>query len=62
MTEFIGRYDSDIFRIKEKAKREFLTIQDFNNYKESVDLKDYKINVKANFKIRRTGLIVRENK
>lgn len=62
MTEFIGKYDSDIFRIKEKAKRKFLTIQDYNNYKESVDLKDYKINVKANFKIRRTGLIVREDK
>lgn len=62
MTEFINKYDSDIFRLKEKAKREFMTNKEYNEYKENVDLKEYTINVKVNFKIRRTGLIVREDK
>lgn len=62
MTSFIKEYDSDIFRLKEKAKREFLTNKEYNEFKENVDLKEFTINVKVNFKIRRTGLIVRENK
>lgn len=61
MTEFINKYDSDIFRLKEKAKREFLTNKEYNEYKENVNLKEYTINVNVNFKIRRTGLIVRED-
>lgn len=62
MTDFINKYDSDIFRLKEKARKKFLTNKEYNEFKENVNLKDYTINVKANFKIRRTGLIVRENK
>lgn len=60
MTSFLQTYDSDIFRIKEKAKREFLTNKEYNEFKENADLKEYTIDVNVNFRIRRTGLIVRE--
>lgn len=60
ITEFIKKYNSDIFRFKEKAKWNFTTNKEYNDYKENVDLRDYEIKVKVNFKIRRTGLVVSE--
>lgn len=60
MTSFLKKYNSDIFRIKEKAKKEFLTNKEYNEYLDTVDLRDYTIDVETHFRIRRTGLIVRE--
>lgn len=59
MTEFIKNHDSDIFRLKNKAKRKFLTNEKYEEFKNNVDFREYEINVKANFKVRRTGLVVR---
>lgn len=60
MKQFMEKYDSDIFRLKEKAKREFLINQEYEEFKKTVNFKEYDIDIKANFKIRRTGLVVRE--
>lgn len=61
MSEILKTYDSDIFRLDEKSKKKFLTNKEYNEFKENSDYSDFDINVKANFKIRRTGLVVRED-
>lgn len=61
MTEFLRKYDSDIFHLNEKCKRKFLTNEEYNNFKNNVDYSEYEVNIKANFKVRRTGLVVRED-
>ncbi len=60
MTQFMEEYDSDIFRLKEKAKGEFLTNEEYEEYKKTVNFREYDINIDVNFQIRRTGLVVRE--
>ncbi len=62
MVSFMQQYDSDIFRLKEKAKRSFLTNEAYEEYKKNVDFGEYDVTVKVNFKIRRAGLVVREEK
>jgi hypothetical protein len=60
ISDFIHEYNSDIFRFTEKTKKQFLTNKEFEEFKENVDYRDYQINVKADFKVRRTGLTVRD--
>ena len=62
MSDFIKTYDSDTFRLKERCKSKFLTNEEYDKFKESADFRDYSVNVKVNFKIRRTGLVMREEK
>ncbi len=62
MTGFINRYDSDIFRLKERCKKKFLTDVAYDEFKKNVDFREYDINVDVDFSIRRTGLVVREGK
>ena len=61
MSEFLKNYNCDIFRLKEKCKKKFLTNKKYNEFKDNVDYSDFDVDVKANFKIRRTGLVVRED-
>lgn len=61
MTDFLKKYKSDIFRLKQKTKLQFLTNEEYEDYKNHVDFSEYEINIKANFDIRRTGLVVRTN-
>lgn len=61
MTEFLQKYDCDIFRLNEKCKKQFLTNAEYDEFKKNVDYSDFDIDIKANFKIRRTGLVVRED-
>ena len=64
--EFIKKareeYDLDLLGIGNKAKMHFLTYRDFDDYKWGDKFKEYEINVDTKFKIRRTGLILRESK
>ena len=62
MSEYIKTYDSDTFRLKERCKRKFLTNEKYNEFKENVNFKEYSINVNVKFKVRRTGLVMREEK
>ncbi|MCH5209508.1 MAG: hypothetical protein J1F01_00950 [Oscillospiraceae bacterium] len=62
MSDFIKTCDSDIFRLKERCKYKFLTNDKYNEFKESVNFKEYSVNVNVDFKIRRTGLVMREEK
>ena len=61
MTEFLQNYDCDIFRLNEKCKKQFLTNAEYDEFKKNVDYSDFDVDIKANFKIRRTGLVVRED-
>ena len=61
MTGFLKEYNSDIFRLKRKSKIKFLTNEKYEEYKNNVDFSEYEINIKVNFDIRRTGLVVRKN-
>ncbi len=61
MSEFLKNYNCDIFRLKEKCKKKFLTNKKYNEFKDNVDYSYFDVDVKANFKIRRTGLVVRED-
>lgn len=60
INEFIQKYDSDILGFKERSKYKFLTNEKYEEFKENVDFKEFDINVKTNFRIRRTGLMVKE--
>jgi spore germination protein KC len=62
MKEFSEKYTSDIFRLKEKSKIHFLTNDKYESYKKEVNFGEYDMDVKVNFKIRRTGLVIREEK
>ena len=63
-TEFINnftkKYNSDILKLNEKVKYKFLTNNQYNWFKKNVGWSEYKFSVCTNFKVRRTGLIVRE--
>ena len=63
-TEFINnftkKYNSDILKLNEKIKYKFLTNNQYNWFKKNVGWSEYKFSVCTNFKVRRTGLIVRE--
>lgn len=63
-TEFINnftkKYNSDILKLNEKVKYKFLTNNQYNWFKKNVDWSEYKFSVCTDFKVRRTGLIVRE--
>lgn len=61
MSEFLKEYDCDIFRLSEKCKGKFLTNKEYNEFKNNVNYSDFDVDVKANFKIRRTGLVIRED-
>lgn len=60
MSDFIKTHDSDTFRLKERCKQKFLTNKSYDEFKESVNFKEYDVNVTVDFKIRRTGLVMRE--
>lgn len=63
-TEFINnftkKYNSDILKLNEKVKYKFLTNNQYNWFKKNVSWSKYKFSVRTNFKVRRTGLIVRK--
>lgn len=61
MKDFLQKYESDAFHLKERVKSKFLTNEKYNEYKENMNLSDFDINVKTKFKIRRTGLVIRED-
>ena len=61
MTESLQKYDCDIFHLNEKCKKKFLTNAEYDEFKNNVDYSDFDVDIKANFKIRRTGLVVRED-
>lgn len=61
MTEFLHNYDCDIFRLNEKCKKQFLTNAEYDEFKRNIDYSDFDVDIKANFKIRRTGLVIRED-
>lgn len=56
----ISEYKSDIFRLNERSKLKFLTNEDYDYYKNHIDYSDFDIKVQVDFKVRRTGLIVKE--
>ncbi len=53
-------YNSDIIGIGESAKTKFLTEKDFEDYKWEEKFKTLKYNIYTEFKIRRSGLIIRK--
>lgn len=61
MSGFLKNYNCDIFRLNEKCKKKFLTNKEYNEFKDSIDYSNFEVDVKVNFKIRRTGLVVRED-
>ena len=61
MSGFLKSYNCDIFRLNERCKKKFLTNAEYDEFKNNIDYRDFDINVKANFKIRRTGLVIRED-
>lgn len=61
MMYFLDKYDADIFRLKDRSKIKFLTNKEYEEFKNNVNFGEYEVNVKANFSIRRTGLVVRES-
>ncbi len=61
MMYFLDKYDADIFRLKDRSKIKFLTNKEYEEFKNNVNFDEYEVNVKANFSIRRTGLVVRES-
>lgn len=58
--EFLDKYGCDIFRLSERAKTKFLTNADYSSFRDTVDYREYDFEVDVTFKIRRTGLIVRD--
>lgn len=60
INEFMQKYDSDILGFKERSKHKFLTNEKYEEFKENVNFKEFDINVKTNFRIRRMGLLVKE--
>lgn len=63
-TEFVNnftkKYNSDIFHLNERVKSKFVVNNEYNDFKKNVGWSEYKFSVRTNFKVRRTGLIVRE--
>lgn len=63
-TEFVNnftkKYNSDIFHLNERVKSKFMVNNQYNDFKKNVGWSEYKFSVRTNFKVRRTGLIVRE--
>lgn len=60
VNDFINEYDCDILGFKERAKSKFFTNKEYEEFKETVNFKEYNINVKTNFRVRRTGLIIKD--
>lgn len=61
LNEFNAKYNSDIFGFKEKSKSKFLTNEEYEKFKNEVNFDEFTINVKTDFKLRRTGLVIRED-
>ena len=53
-----SEYDADILGLTRKAKRKFLTYNDFTEANIDKEIKNYDINVDVKFNVRRTGLII----
>ena len=60
MRSFLEKSDSDIFRLNEKCKAKFLTNSDYYAYRDRADYRDFDVEVTVGFKVRRTGLVIRE--
>ena len=58
--DFMKQYNCDIFRFSERAKPKFLTNDEYNKFKDTVDYSKYDFDVEVKFEVRRTGLIVRD--
>lgn len=61
LNETINEYNVDILGIIKKAKRNYLTYEEFEKQDWSSAFSDYEINVNPNFYIRRAGMTIREN-
>lgn len=63
-TEFIrytrDTYNADILALGLKAKKYFLTDESFKEYNWREKFKEYEISVETDFKVKRTGLTIRE--
>lgn len=63
-SEFVKKvrdeFDSDILGLGLKAKGTFLTNKSFEEYDWRKEFKDYEISVDCDFRVRRTGLTIRE--
>ncbi len=57
--EMYEKYDSDIFKLRQKSKSKFLTNDRYGEFKDTVKFSEFDIKVNTEFKIRRTGLIIR---
>ena len=55
-------FDSDIVGFGVFAKKFFFTYDNFDNYRWNEKYKDSEFDVKVNFEIRKTGLIIKSNK
>lgn len=64
-SEFIKKvrdeFDADVLGLGLKAKKLFLTNKSFEEYDWRKEFKNYEISVDCDFKVRRTGLTIREN-
>lgn len=59
---FFSQYESDILKICEKSKKKFLTNDKYEEFKKNLKLREYEFDVKTDFKVRRTGLIMKEER
>lgn len=66
ITKFLRKttdeFDSDIVGFGVFAKKFFFTYDNFDNYRWNEKYKDSEFDVKVNFEIRKTGLIIKSNK
>lgn len=54
--EMYRKMDTDILGIKGKAKKKFLTVKEYNYFREHLNPSEWTFNVKTNFKLKRTGM------
>lgn len=58
--DFMKQYNCDIFRLSERTKPKFMTNDEYNEFRDTVDYSEYDFEVDVEFEVRRTGLIVRD--
>ncbi|MCC8169023.1 MAG: hypothetical protein LIO59_01330 [Oscillospiraceae bacterium] len=57
----INEYNVDVLGFANKAKKSFLTYSEFSEHYQNENFSDYEINVDAEFNVRHSGLIMRED-
>ena len=61
LTKTQTEYNSDVLGLGTQIKSKFKTQTDYTNYDFKSKYKDVEFNIDVNYKVRRTGLIMREN-